>query len=127
MNCTVIFYFFYKRAILINFFDFYYTFVKLLKVLFIYVNFILYNLYFLSILASFDKHFPFCMLYYVLLQKKRGVNMSISINQCAKKCGTITVSVYKKYDNNDMSFWIEADNDSLLPISYVIEDTLKQY
>lgn len=53
--------------------------------------------------------------------------MSISINQCAKKCGTITVSVYKKYDNNDMSFWIEADNDSLLPISYVIEDTLKQY
>lgn len=44
-----------------------------------------------------------------------------------EKCGTITVSVYKKFDNNCMIFDVSTDNDNVLPVSYVIEDTLKSY
>lgn len=43
-----------------------------------------------------------------------------------KKLGTVTVSVFKS-DNNNTNFRIETDNDSVLPVSYVIEDTLKFY
>lgn len=43
-----------------------------------------------------------------------------------KKLGTVTVSVFKT-DNNNTDFCIETDNDSVLPVSYVIEDTLKLY
>ncbi len=43
-----------------------------------------------------------------------------------KKLGTITVSVFKG-DDNITDFRIETDNDSVLPVSYVIEDTLKLY
>ncbi len=43
-----------------------------------------------------------------------------------KKLGTVTVSVFKT-DNNNTDFRIETDNDSVLPVSYVIEDTLKLY
>lgn len=49
------------------------------------------------------------------------------INQDLKKCGTVTVSVYKKSINDDIIFDIKTDNDSVLPVSYVIEDTLKLY
>lgn len=43
-----------------------------------------------------------------------------------EKLGTITVSVFKN-DDNITDFHIETDNDSVLPVSYVIEDTLKLY
>lgn len=43
-----------------------------------------------------------------------------------KKLGTITVSVFKS-DDNITDFHIETDNDNVLPVSYVIEDTLKLY
>ncbi len=42
------------------------------------------------------------------------------------KIGTITVSVFKS-DDNSTSFKIETDDDDVLPVSYVIEDTLKFY
>lgn len=43
-----------------------------------------------------------------------------------KKLGTVTVSVFKNEDNQT-DFCVEADNDNVLPVSYVIEDTLKLY
>ncbi len=43
-----------------------------------------------------------------------------------EKLGTITVSVFKSEDNHT-DFRVEADNDNVLPVSYVIEDTLKLY
>lgn len=42
------------------------------------------------------------------------------------KYGTVTVSVFKS-DDNSMSFKIETDDEIVLPVSYVIEDTLKFY
>lgn len=44
----------------------------------------------------------------------------------AKKCGTITVSVYKDIDNRHL-FYIQSDTEDILPISYVIEDALYFY
>lgn len=44
----------------------------------------------------------------------------------AKKCGTVTVSVYKD-DASHSFFYIETDNEDILPVSYVIEDTLSLY
>ena len=58
------------------------------------------------------------MLYCILCaQKKRGVFMD--------KIGSVTVSVYK--DTNSTSFKIEADDEKVEQISYIIEDTLKAY
>ena len=42
------------------------------------------------------------------------------------KCGTITVSVYKN-ESNKRFFQIISDNDDVLPVSYIIEDTLSLY
>lgn len=43
-----------------------------------------------------------------------------------KKCGTVTVSVYK--DNYNRPFFkIQSDTDDVLPVSYVIEDALYLY
>lgn len=41
------------------------------------------------------------------------------------KIGTVTVSVFK--DDNTTAFNVETDNDNVLNISYLIEDTLKLY
>ena len=42
------------------------------------------------------------------------------------KCGTITVSVYK--DNLNRPFFkVQSDSEDVLPVSYVIEDTLFLY
>lgn len=41
------------------------------------------------------------------------------------KIGTITVSVFKSH--NTTHFDIETDNDNVLNVSYLIEDTLKFY
>lgn len=40
--------------------------------------------------------------------------------------GTVTISVFKD-ENNEVNFKINNDNDDVLPVSYVIEDTLKLY
>ena len=40
--------------------------------------------------------------------------------------GTVTISVFKDANNN-VNFKINIDNDDVLPVSYVIEDTLKLY
>ena len=54
-----------------------------------------------------------------------------------EKIGTVTISVFRSTnDVNDKSdifksigttFDIKVDNDNVLPISYIIEDTLKFY
>lgn len=44
----------------------------------------------------------------------------------AKKCGTVTVSVYKTKDNNSF-FSIKSDCEDVLPVSDVIEDVLYSY
>ena len=44
-----------------------------------------------------------------------------------KYCGTITVSVFKDENTHGYDFKIEADNENVLPVSYVIEDTLYLY
>ena len=49
---------------------------------------------------------------------KRGV--------CMKQLGNIIISVYKD-ENNKTNFQIKTDNEDILPVSYVIEDTLKMY
>ena len=43
-----------------------------------------------------------------------------------KKCGTVTVSVYQDASNSSI-FKINSDTDDVLPVSYVIEDTLYLY
>lgn len=40
--------------------------------------------------------------------------------------GTVTISVFKD-EKNDVNFKINIDNDDVLPVSYVIEDTIKLY
>lgn len=42
-----------------------------------------------------------------------------------QKIGTVTVSVYK--DNNQTLFKVETNNDNVLPVAYIIDDTLKLY
>lgn len=43
-----------------------------------------------------------------------------------KKCGTVTISVYKDTSNKRF-FKIQSDTEDVLPVSYVIEDTLYHY
>ena len=50
----------------------------------------------------------------------------MNIDSDHEKCGTVTISVYK--DNlNHHFFEINSDTDDVLPVSYVIEDTLHLY
>ena len=44
-----------------------------------------------------------------------------------KKCGTVTVSVYKEKITGSPIFYIQSDNEDVLPVSYVIEDVLSLY
>lgn len=60
------------------------------------------------------------MLYYFLYTKEEREVFIV------QPVGTITVSVFTDEDNNK-EFRIETDNDDILPVSYVIEDTLKKY
>ena len=43
-----------------------------------------------------------------------------------EEIGSINVSIYKNYDGVS-SFKLNANNDNVLQVSYVIEDTLKLY
>lgn len=49
------------------------------------------------------------------------------IDNSRKYYGTVTVSVFKDLDSKSYSFKVETDNDEVLPVSYIIEDTLKLY
>lgn len=42
------------------------------------------------------------------------------------KCGTVTVTVYKD-KSGQPHFTVTTDTDDVLPVSYVIEDTLYLY
>ena len=44
-----------------------------------------------------------------------------------EKCGTITISMYKECNSNFPIFYINADTEDVLPVSYVIEDVLALY
>ena len=44
-----------------------------------------------------------------------------------EKCGTVTVSIYKEKTSGSPIFHIQSDNESVLPISDAIEDTLTLY
>lgn len=48
-------------------------------------------------------------------------------NTAENKCGTITVSVYKDEQTGQHQFTISTDTEDVLPVSYVIEDTLYLY
>ena len=43
-----------------------------------------------------------------------------------KRLGTITVSVFER-DDKRTDFCVETDDEDVLPVSYIIEDTLKLY
>lgn len=59
------------------------------------------------------------MLYYFRYERRKGVFT-------LKKLGTITVSVFRDKENHT-KFRVETDTEDILPVSYVIEDTLKFY
>lgn len=44
-----------------------------------------------------------------------------------KIVGTVSVHMYKEPKTNAPFFYIESENQEVLPISYVVEDTLKMY
>ena len=44
-----------------------------------------------------------------------------------KKCGTVTVSIYKESHSGSPIFYVESDNEDVLPVSYIIEDALSLY
>ena len=59
--------------------------------------------------------------------KEKEVRILEKVNSNIRKCGTVTVSVYKDVSSNRPIFKIKSDNDEVLPVSYVIEDTLYLY
>ena len=48
-------------------------------------------------------------------------------NENEKCCGNVTVSVYEDIKTGFHFFKVNTDNEDLLPVSYIIEDTLKLY
>ncbi len=44
-----------------------------------------------------------------------------------EKVGTISVSIYKNKNTGFSAYSIDADNDDVIQVSYMIEDTLKMY
>ena len=41
--------------------------------------------------------------------------------------GSITVQVFKENQTNQTIFYLQSDNDSLLPVVEILESTLKKY
>lgn len=44
-----------------------------------------------------------------------------------KKIGTVSIHVYKELNTNSRFFYIESENQAVLPASNIVEDTLKKY
>lgn len=45
----------------------------------------------------------------------------------ANKYGNIIVNVYKEINSKKSFFYLQTNNDSLLPIMDILEDTLKRF
>lgn len=43
------------------------------------------------------------------------------------KVGTVSVHMYKEIKTNAPFFYVESENQEVLPISHVVEDMLKMY
>ena len=65
------------------------------------------------------------MLFYNL-QKKRGVIMKKD-KIIGEKIGVVSVHIYKEPTTNTPFFYIKSENEDELPISNIIEDSLKLY
>ena len=50
-----------------------------------------------------------------------------NINVAGSKCGEIIVSVFEGKDKTNPCFLISSSTEKVLPVSYVIEDTLYDY
>lgn len=48
-------------------------------------------------------------------------------NSCGEEIGSINVSIFKNTETGLSSFKLDANNDNVLQVSYVIEDTLKNF
>lgn len=48
-------------------------------------------------------------------------------NLVNEKVGSVVVSMYKDKNTNKPFFDIQSENDDVLQVAYVIEDTLKMY
>ena len=44
-----------------------------------------------------------------------------------KKVGTVSIHVYKEPNTNSRFFYIESENQDVLAVSHIVEDTLKKY
>lgn len=44
-----------------------------------------------------------------------------------KKIGTISIDVYKETKTNTSFYYVKCENQEVLPLSYIIENTLKLY
>ena len=44
-----------------------------------------------------------------------------------EEIGTVSVSIYKDKESGLSSFHIDTENDDVVQVSYVIEDTLKMF
>ena len=69
--------------------------------------------------------FPSCII--DKYRREKGVIILKKSTSNVRKCGTVTVSVYKDTSTDRPIFKINSDNDEVLPVSYVIEDTLYLY
>lgn len=56
-----------------------------------------------------------------------GENSILENNVLGKKCGDVTISVYEGIKKGEPFFFIHSDSIDVLPVSYVIEDTLYSY
>ena len=75
---------------------------------------------------KFRHLFSYLFCYNYNYAKDKGGNILDSSKSSNKKCGTVTVSVYR--DNYNRPFFkIQSDTDDVLPVSYVIEDALYLY
>lgn len=54
-------------------------------------------------------------------------NRKVESSHVGETVGTIFISIFKDVQTGLSSFRINAENDNVLPVSYVIEDTLKMY
>ena len=48
-------------------------------------------------------------------------------NIVGKKVGTISIHMYNELETNAPLFFLESENQDVLPVSYVVEDFLKKY
>lgn len=44
-----------------------------------------------------------------------------------KKVGTVSIDMYRETNTNASFFYVKSENQEVLPLSYIIEDTLKLY